>query len=327
MTTASSAHDKIKLHFDDNRLVPVLFGEHDKNLSRIETKLGVSLVSHGNIITIEGSKTQVTAACSVLNSLWQWIKNGQVIGIQDVDTVVQMHDDHSIQKFLPFTQQMKGSSVIQTRRGFLVPRTPSQITYLEALQNRELIFGVGPAGTGKTYLSVAYGVFMFLSGLVDRMIVSRPAVEAGERLGFLPGDLKEKIDPYFRPIYDALHDMLPHEQIQKYLSNNTIEIAPLGFMRGRTLKNVFILLDEAQNTTSVQMKMFLTRLGEGTKMVIIGDITQIDRNGEERSGLIKALETLQNVPDIAIVYFSNQHVIRHPLVQQIVSAYIQDDKN
>ncbi|HEX2116437.1 MAG TPA: PhoH family protein, partial [Alphaproteobacteria bacterium] len=221
---------------------------------------------------------------------------------------------------------LPGDLTVRTRKRHVAPRTPTQATYLKALRDTELVFGIGPAGTGKTYLAVAAAVQMLTAGRVDRIILSRPAVEAGERLGFLPGDLREKVDPYLRPLYDALHDMLPGEQVMKRIANGEIEIAPLAFMRGRTLAHSFVILDEAQNTTPVQMKMFLTRLGESSRMAVTGDLSQIDLPHGTRSGLLDAVETLRDVPGIAMVRFTEVDVVRHGLVTEIVRAYDLRDR-
>jgi len=315
---------RIDLRFEDNRLLPLLYGQHDQNLARVERQLGVSLISRGNVLTIAGPPDASDAARSALNALYERLRHGMEVGAGEVDAAIRMAT-------VPEDAETRGqalASIIRPevqvrtrRRGAITPRSPMQATYLQALADSEMVFGLGPAGTGKTYLAVAQAVAMLTSGQVDRIVLSRPAVEAGERLGFLPGDLKEKVDPYLRPLYDALHDMLPAEQVKKRLESGEIEIAPLAFMRGRTLANAFVILDEAQNTTPMQMKMFLTRLGEGGRMVITGDITQIDLPAGTKSGLREALEILAGVEGIRFVTFSHADVVRHSLVSRIIQAY------
>ena len=270
---------RIDIQFDDNRLVPILYGEYDKHLAQIERYLGVSLIPRGNIITIDGHPNDATVARTTLESLWKRLKQGRSIGSGEVDAAVR----RAIQTGQDSSPLPSITIPTRTGRESILARSATQEMYLQALQKYEMVFAVGPSGTGKTYLTVAYAVNMLLSGHVDRIILSRPVVETGERLGFLPGDLRDKVDPYLRPIYDALHDMLPAEQITRRLANGEIEVAPLAFMRGRTITNAFILLDEAQNTTTLQMKMFLTRLGHGGHMAITGDITQIDLKSGEKS--------------------------------------------
>jgi phosphate starvation-inducible PhoH-like protein len=302
------------IDFDDNRLLPELFGEHDKNLVRIETQLGISLINRGNQIAMTGPKDAVELAEAGLKRLYSRLKGGERIEDADVDAALRMAG----QPTDLFGQQ---EPVIRTRRRQIGPRTPTQAEYIDAIYGHDLVFGLGPAGTGKTYLAVCMAVSMYLSGQVERIILSRPAVEAGERLGFLPGDMKEKVDPYLRPIYDALYDTLPADQVSRKLENGDIEVAPLAFMRGRTLKNAFVLLDEAQNTTAMQMKMFLTRLGENSRMVVTGDLSQIDLPPGQISGLAEAVQTLSDVKGISMIRFSAADVVRHPLVARIVQAY------
>jgi len=309
----------LHLQFDDNTLLPLLFGEHDRHLARIEQALGVSLVSRGNHVAISGPPSAAERAREALMFLYDRLRRGLIVDQGEVDAAVRLatsEDNHGAGDLFG----VEGLA-IRTRKRHVGPRTPGQVRYLKALRDNELVFGLGPAGTGKTYLAVAQAVQMLGSGRVDRIILSRPAVEAGERLGFLPGDLREKVDPYLRPLYDALHDMLPGEQVMKRLASGEIEIAPLAFMRGRTLANAFVILDEAQNTTPVQMKMFLTRLGENSRMVVTGDLSQIDLPPGARSGLHDALDALERVEGIGIIRFSAQDVVRHPLVTKIVNAY------
>jgi phosphate starvation-inducible PhoH-like protein len=316
----------VHLEFDDNRLLPLLFGEYDQNLARIEQQLGVSLVSRGNRVAISGPAESVDAARETLNALYQRLKYGQPVDRNDVDAVMRMARSSGTAGSL-FDHLGADGTAVRTQRRLVSPRTPMQAVYLRALRDSDMVFALGPAGTGKTYLAVAVAVAMLAKGTVDRIVLSRPAVEAGERLGFLPGDLREKIDPYLRPLYDALYDMLPAEQVMKRLSTGEIEIAPLAFMRGRTLSNSFVIVDEAQNTTPVQMKMLLTRLGENSRMVVTGDLSQIDLPGGVRSGLRDAVDVLAKIDGIGFVWFTEADVVRHPLVSRIVRAYDDRDRN
>lgn len=309
----------IVLAFDDTSLLSPLFGEHDRHLARIEQMLGVAIVSRGNQVRIQGPHSATEAARDALNAVYAKLRKGMNVDLGEVEAAVRLSQPRSSEGGL----DLFGAEglAITTRKRRVAPRTANQGAYLKALKLNELVFGVGPAGTGKTYLAVAMAVDALTSGKVDRIILSRPAVEAGERLGFLPGDMREKVDPYLRPLYDALYDMLPGEQVTKRLATGEIEIAPLAFMRGRTLANAFAILDEAQNTTAMQMKMFLTRLGEGSRMVVTGDLSQVDLPPGTRSGLADALEALEGVQGIGTVRFLNQDVVRHPLVGRIVDAY------
>ncbi|MFC6855156.1 PhoH family protein [Marivibrio halodurans] len=307
----------IFLQFDDNKLLPELFGEHDKHLVRIEQTLGVSLINRGNRLAIEGPEEAADIAKAALSRLYQRLKGGQRVDPADVDAAVRM----ATQPANLFGEQ---EPIIRTRRKQISARTPTQSAYIEAVRRNDLVFGLGPAGTGKTYLAVCIAVAMYLNNQVERIVLTRPAVEAGERLGFLPGDVKEKIDPYLRPIYDALYDTLPADQVARKIESGEIEIAPLAFMRGRTLKNAFVLLDEGQNTSIMQMKMFLTRLGENSRMVITGDLSQVDLPPGQKSGLRDAVETLRGIAGIDMVRFDEKDVVRHPLVAKIVKAY--DDR-
>ena len=309
----------LQLEFDDNSLLQMLFGEHDRHLARIEQQLGVRLASRGNRIAIDGPHSASEAARGALNWLYERLRRGQVVEMGDVDAAVRLaaagerEDSHDL-----FGDE---NLVVRTRKRRVTARTPGQLAYLKALKQHELVFGIGPAGTGKTYLAVAVAVQLLVEGKVDRIVLSRPAVEAGERLGFLPGDMREKIDPYLRPLYDALYDMLPSDQVTKRMASGEIEIAPLAFMRGRTLANAFVILDEAQNTTPMQMKMFLTRLGENSRMAVTGDLSQIDLPTGARSGLAAALDILAGVEGIGIARFTAADVVRHALVARIVAAY------
>ena len=305
------------LNFPDNALLSLLLGQHDRHLVRIEQGLGVRITCRGNRMAIAGDPQRVEAAQAAVTGLYQRLERGEAMSMSDVDGAIRLSelDDPRL--------PLADLPAIRTKRGAIGPRSPGQATYMEMLAKYEMVFGVGPAGTGKTYLAVAQAVAMLTAGTVDRIVLSRPAVEAGERLGFLPGDMKEKVDPYLRPLYDALHDMMPGEQVIRRMGTGEIEVAPLAFMRGRTLAHAFVILDEAQNTTAVQMKMFLTRMGEGTHMVIAGDLTQVDLPPGTRSGLRDALETLEGVPGLAVCRFDKRDVVRHPLVARIVDAYEQ----
>jgi phosphate starvation-inducible PhoH-like protein len=310
----------VTMIFHDNALLPLLLGDHDKHLAKLEQGFGVRLACRGNRINVSGDPTRVEAAQSAINGLWRRLERGEAISGGDVEGAIRLAEP-DLDPRLPLSDL----PAIRTRRGPIGPRSPGQAAYMEMLTNHEMVFGIGPAGTGKTYLAVAQAVAMLQAGKVDRIVLSRPAVEAGERLGFLPGDLKEKVDPYLRPLYDALNDMLPGDNMVKRMTTGEIEVAPLAFMRGRTLAHAFVILDEAQNTTPVQMKMFLTRMGEGTRMVITGDLSQIDLPVGQRSGLRDALDTLEGVGGIGVVRFDKRDVVRHPLVARIVDAYDQLD--
>jgi phosphate starvation-inducible PhoH-like protein len=313
----ASAEAGVTREFDDNALLQMLFGPHNAHLARIERQLGVTLTSRGNAVSIGGPPQRVDEAATVLDKLYLQLKRGLPVGAADVDAALRM---------APAGDEAADRLVIVTRKRHIQPRSPAQADYMRALEQHELVFGLGPAGTGKTYLAVARAVSMMIKGEVDRIILSRPAVEAGERLGFLPGDLRDKVDPYLRPLYDALHDMLPGDQVAKKLAAGDIEVAPLAFMRGRTLANSFIILDEAQNTSPVQMKMFLTRMGEHSRMVVTGDLSQIDLPPGAHSGLQDAIDTLDGLSDIGFVRFTDRDVVRHGLVSRIVRAYEARDR-
>jgi len=318
---APSAHTHMR--FDDNTLLAMLFGEHDRHIAQIEHALDVTIGSRGNELEISGPSESVGVAKAVLNDLYDKLKQGQSLNSSEVDGAIRMAGARGAGGD---ATPAAPTEPIQTRKQPVAARSPRQAAYIEAMRSHELVFGLGPAGTGKTYIAVAVAVSMFLSGQVDRIILSRPAVEAGERLGFLPGDIKEKVDPYLRPLYDALNDMMPMDAVLKRLESGDIEIAPLAFMRGRTLSNAIVILDEAQNTTPVQMKMFLTRLGEYSRMVVTGDLSQIDLPIGARSGLAEAVETLENMKGAAFVRFTNDDVVRNPLVTRIVRAYEKREK-
>ncbi|HXV23391.1 MAG TPA: PhoH family protein [Alphaproteobacteria bacterium] len=313
----------VQLQFEDNRLLPSLYGEHDRNLARIEAQLGVSMATRGNRLAISGPARAVDIARAALTALYDRLKRGLDVDQHEIDAAIRLARDAEPRQDGPAPAGDLASEdlALRTRKRLVTPRSPAQAAYVRAMQDQDLVFGIGPAGTGKTYLAVAMALTMMLRGRIDRIVLSRPAVEAGERLGFLPGDLREKVDPYLRPLYDALHDMLPGDQVMNRLQSGDIEVAPLAFMRGRTLSNCFIILDEAQNTTPVQMKMFLTRLGENSRMVVTGDLTQVDLPAGTRSGLTDAAETLDGVEGIATIRFTEADVVRHPLVTRMVQAY------
>ena len=312
------------LEFPDNRLLIDLCGEYDRNLAKVEHALGVQIARRGNQLVLMGEEAPRARAASVLEDLYARLESGRGIEAGDLEGALRLAEGERAP-----ADQMEmfgaGRMEIRTRKKQVEPRTEAQKAYVASLFSHELAFGIGPAGTGKTYLAVAVGVTMFIGGHVDRIILSRPAVEAGERLGFLPGDMKEKVDPYMQPLYDALNDFLPAKQVAKLLEEKRIEIAPLAFMRGRTLSNAFVVLDEAQNATTMQMKMFLTRLGEGSRMVVTGDRTQVDLPRGTASGLADAERILKGVKGIGFNYFTAKDVVRHPLVARVIEAYERDD--
>ena len=322
------ARQQIDLVFDNNRLASSLYGEFDQNLALLERRLGVDARARGNMVTLAGPASAVALARRVLESLYDRLLEGHDLLQGDVEGAIRMAEAEEAQLPLPTLDESSRMRLarIATRKKSVVARTPMQDTYIRAMDRCELVMGLGPAGTGKTYLAVAFAAAMLERGDVERIILSRPAVEAGERLGFLPGDMKEKVDPYLRPLYDALYDMMPAEKVERGLASGTIEVAPLAFMRGRTLAHAAIILDEAQNATSMQMKMFLTRLGEDSKMIVTGDPTQIDLRPGEMSGVIEASRILDGVEGIAIIRFTGADVVRHPLVQRIVNAYERDER-
>ncbi|MFC3614374.1 PhoH family protein [Lutimaribacter marinistellae] len=315
------------LEFPDNRLLIDLCGEYDRNLAQIEEKLGVQIARRGNLLAIMGEEAPRKEAAEVLEALYERLQAGRPVEAADVDRELRMggKEVEADEAAGDQLEMFKGGPVeIKTRKKLVEPRTDAQKAYVLSLFNNELAFGIGPAGTGKTYLAVAVGVSMFVQGHVDRIILSRPAVEAGEKLGYLPGDMKDKVDPYMQPLYDALNDFLPGKQLAKLIEEKRIEIAPLAFMRGRTLANAFVVLDEAQNATTMQMKMFLTRLGEGSRMVITGDRSQVDLPRGVPSGLADAERLLKDVKGISFNYFTAKDVVRHPLVAAIIEAYEAD---
>lgn len=315
--------------YEDNQRLGALIGEYDRHLARIEQKLGVRLQSRGNQIVISGAPGAASLAKSVLDTLYGRLATGVDITDGEIDGAIRMAEagvaigtDDASATVKDADPQLS----IRTRKRHITPRAPGQVEYIRRLHDTDLVFGIGPAGTGKTYLAVAMAVSRLMEGAVERIILSRPAVEAGEQLGFLPGDMREKVDPYLRPLYDALHDMMPQDQVEKRFERGEIEVAPLAFMRGRTLSNAFVVLDEAQNTTPMQMKMFLTRFGENCQMVVSGDPSQVDLPAGARSGLHDAMDILEGVEGTAFVYFKNSDVVRHPLVGRIVNAYDNYEK-
>ena len=309
-----------RLEFADNALLIQLFGSHHAHLARIEQHLDVSLHAHGNEVNVAGPPDDVAAARAVLEGLYERLRRGLSVGSAEVEAAVRMAVRGG-------REEIAGTHIIRTRKRQITPRSGAQLAYVNAIESSDLVFGLGPAGTGKTYLAVAKAVEKLVGGEVDRIILSRPAVEAGEQLGFLPGDMREKVDPYLRPLYDALYDMFPSQQVAKRLESGEIEIAPLAFMRGRTLSNAFVILDEAQNTTPIQMKMFLTRLGENARMVVTGDLSQIDLPDGARSGLRDSVDVVRDLEGVAVITFSDQDVFRHSLVTRVVRAYERMERN
>ncbi|MCX8995786.1 PhoH family protein [Rhizobiaceae bacterium BDR2-2] len=311
------------LTFENNRLAGQLFGQFDEHLKLLEQRLNVAANPRGNSVAIKGDVTATNQARRALDFLYARLQSGGSVELSDVEGAIRMAVAADDQLTLPTLERRARLSMAQisTRKKTVAARTPTQDAYMRALERSELVFGVGPAGTGKTYLAVAHAAQLLERGAVDKIILSRPAVEAGERLGFLPGDMKEKVDPYLRPLYDALYDMIPGDKVERAITAGVIEIAPLAFMRGRTLANAAVILDEAQNTTSMQMKMFLTRLGENSRMIITGDPSQVDLPRGVRSGLVEALNVLNGVEGISVIRFKDTDVVRHPLVGRIVQAY------
>jgi len=313
------------IEFPDNRLLIDLCGEFDSNLARIETALGIQILRRGNGLVVIGEEAPAARGVEVLSALYHRLEAGRPVEPGDIDAVIRMGGAADTTEPGDQLEMFRSGHVeIKTRKKTVEPRTEAQKSYAKNLFEHELVFGIGPAGTGKTYIAVAAGVSMFIEGHVDKIILSRPAVEAGERLGFLPGDMKDKVDPYMQPLYDALNDFLPGKQLAKLIEEKRIEIAPLAFMRGRTLANAFVVLDEAQNATTMQMKMFLTRLGEGSRMVITGDRSQVDLPRGQTSGLMDAERLLSTIPEISFNYFTAKDVVRHPLVAKIINAYDAD---
>lgn len=311
---------RLEVIFDKPQLLGQLFGEFDQNLVAIENRFGVYVAARGNKLQIEGEAKAIGRARDVLTGLYNRLVQGQDIDAGDVSALISMAFEPTLEGIIRHEHEAP-PIMIRTRKKTIVPRSATQIRYMEALVRNDIIFALGPAGTGKTYLAVAQAVAQLITGSVDRLILSRPAVEAGERLGFLPGDMKEKVDPYLRPLYDALYDCLPAEQVERRIASGEIEIAPIAFMRGRTLADAFVILDEAQNTTPAQMKMFLTRFGQNSRMVICGDPKQTDLPDITKSGLGDAVTKLEGIDGIAMVRFGVGDVVRHPIVGRIVEAY------
>ena len=313
-----SENNQSRLTFSDIELARQLFGEFNSNLQRIADALDVSINARGNTVFIQGDSIASSLAKNILNQLYGLLENSFPIYPNDVDYAVRiLSEDDRIKLKDIFLDTV----YVTSKKRSVIPKSRAQKEYIDAIRSSDMVFGIGPAGTGKTYLAMAMAVAALSKGEVDRIILTRPAVEAGEALGFLPGDLAEKVDPYLRPLYDALHDMMRFEKVSNLTDQGVIEVAPLAFMRGRTLNDSFIILDEAQNTTSEQMKMFLTRLGFNSKAVITGDITQIDLPVDKPSGLVEAKNILQGIEGIKIVFFSKKDVVRHGLVQEIIKAY------
>jgi len=309
--------------FDDIRLVRDLLGDYDANLAVLEDRLGVEAVVNGNAISLRGPEASTARAKSVLAQLYSRLAQGEMIGVGEVVGAIRHARSYEPADGLEPGADLPEAQRIRTRKRLITARTPAQSAYVASLQRNDLVFSTGPAGTGKTYLAVAFAAASLESGRCDRLILSRPAVEAGERLGFLPGDMREKVDPYLRPLYDALYDVLPPERVERGIATGVIEIAPLAFMRGRTLSHAIIILDEAQNCTPVQIKMFLTRLGEESKMIVTGDPTQVDLPPGKDSGLLEAIELLQGIDEIDHIAFTRADVVRRELVGKIVDAYEQ----
>ena len=322
----SGDRSRAELTFDRPQLMAQLFGEFDKNLLLLENRLGVYITARGNKVGLEGNAEAVAAARDVLNGLYNRIIRGEIIDTGLIEAVIAMSAEPTLHGIISAEASAPPSIMIRTRKKTIVPRTVAQAHYMRELLNNDIIFALGPAGTGKTYIAVAQAVSQLITGSVQRLILSRPAVEAGEKLGFLPGDMKEKVDPYLRPLYDALNDCLPAEQVERRIASGEIEIAPIAFMRGRTLADAFIILDEAQNTTPAQMKMFLTRFGENSRMVVCGDPKQTDLpGGMNASGLNDAVGRLAGVEGLSICRFGAGDVVRHPIVGRIVEAYEGQD--
>ena len=323
--------DQTNIKFPDNRLLIDLCGEFDKNLAEIEQQLALQIIRRGNELNLFGDEISRSSGKIVLEALYTRLQNGKSLETGDLDRELRgvkgsKDFENDAQTDKQIEMYKKSNFEIKTRKKTIEPRTNAQKAFVSSLLKNELAFGIGPAGTGKTYLAVAVAVSKFINGEVDRIVLSRPAVEAGEKLGYLPGDMKDKVDPYMQPLYDALNDFLPGKQLSKLIEEKRIEIAPLAFMRGRTLSHAFVVLDEAQNASSMQMKMFLTRLGEGSRMAITGDRSQIDLPKGATSGLVEAERLLSSEPKISFSYFSASDVVRHPLVASIIEAYDEDSR-
>jgi phosphate starvation-inducible PhoH-like protein len=318
----SGDRSRIEVVFDRPQLLGTLFGQYDQNLVSVENRLGVYILARGNKLQIEGEASAAARARDVLTGLYNRVVQGQDIDPGVVEAVIAMSSEPTLEGIIRHDVSTPPSIMIRTRKKTIVPRSAMQTEYMQSLARDDIIFALGPAGTGKTYIAVAQAVAQLITGSVQRLILSRPAVEAGEKLGFLPGDMKEKVDPYLRPLYDALNDCLPAEQVERRIASGEIEIAPIAFMRGRTLADAFIILDEAQNTTPMQMKMFLTRFGQNSRMVVCGDPNQTDLpGGMGASGLNDAVQRLEGVEGFGTIRFSAADVVRHPIVGRIVQAY------
>lgn len=323
--------EEITIEFPNNSLLALLIGQHSINIVKLEKLLNVSINQFGNQFKISGDNNDINLGKAILTNIYNKLSNQEIeelnLNFSYFETELRMFE----RKKKVNSNSNKAKAVIkykfETWKKTIIPKSLGQNSYFEALNNYELVFGLGPAGTGKSYLAVAKGIDMLKKGLVEKIILTRPAVEAGERLGFLPGDMKEKIDPYLRPIYDALYEMMPSDRVEKKIQSGEIEIAPLAFMRGRTFNNAYVIVDEAQNTTSVQMKMVLTRIGEGSRMVINGDLSQVDLPSGQISGLQESQKILSKINDIKIVSLEAEDVIRHPIVAKIIKAYDQKNKN
>jgi len=312
---------RAELEFEEATMLGALFGQFDANLVLIENRLGVFISARGNRAVIEGPEDSVARARDVLKAMHQRLMKGEELDSGAVESIIVMSAEPTLEGIVSGDDGAP-PIMIRTRKKTIVPRSATQIDYMRALASKDVIFALGPAGTGKTYVAVAQAVSQLITGSVQRLILSRPAVEAGERLGFLPGDMKEKVDPYLRPLYDALYDCMPPEQVERRIASGEIEIAPIAFMRGRTLADAFVILDEAQNTTPAQMKMFLTRFGQNSRMVICGDPRQVDiPGGDSFSGLADAVKRLEGIEGIAVTRFTSADVVRHPIVGRIVEAY------
>lgn len=318
----SGDRSRAEMAFDRPQLLPRLFGQYDQNLVAIENRLGVFITARGDRVGLEGAAESVAVARDVIGDLYRRLQRGEDVDTGLIDAVIAMAAEPTLDGIVRRDEAATAPTVmIRTRKKTIVPRSQTQVAYMQALARDDIIFALGPAGTGKTYVAVAQAVSQLITGSVQRLILSRPAVEAGEKLGFLPGDMKDKVDPYLRPLYDALNDCLPAEQVERRIAAGEIEVAPLAFMRGRTLADAFIILDEAQNTTIPQMKMFLTRFGMNSRMVVCGDPRQVDLPVPVTSGLADAVERLDGMDGMSVVRFGAADVVRHPIVGRIVEAY------
>jgi len=306
-----------EIHFEDSSLLSHLYGENNENLKEIENALGVKVYTRGGKMSIVGGSVEITSAEKILKEVYGVVKGGYSLVPGDIELAARV----VLEGRTSLKEIFLDTVCLSTRKRIIAPKSVAQKLYIDSMRNNDIVFGVGPAGTGKTYLAMAMAVSEFVGRKVSRIILTRPAVEAGEKLGFLPGDLQQKVDPYLKPLFDALYDMMDMEKTSRLVDKGAIEIAPLAYMRGRTLNDAFVILDEAQNTTSIQMKMFLTRLGFNSKAVITGDLTQVDLVGSNKSGLHEAVGMLKGIEGISVIEFSKLDVVRHPLVRQIINAY------